>query len=179
MSRQYCPSPYDCVCPPVIDENEQVLPCGPCSKCKCRSEAMMSNYIDAKGDLCGNFGDAEGNPPWHYWLYWKTIFLEDGVMYRKFEHRDGSGLHIQLITPESLHKEVLQLSHGNRLSGHLGRRRTREWLIQNFYWFEVRSDCDLYVTVCDICQSIKRPTKTPKARLGEIIDRHSGPTASL
>ena len=23
----------------------------------------MSNYIDAKGDLCGNFGDAEGNPP--------------------------------------------------------------------------------------------------------------------
>ena len=23
----------------------------------------MSNYIDAKGDLCGNFGDAEGTPP--------------------------------------------------------------------------------------------------------------------
>ena len=63
MSQQYCPSPYDCVCPLVIDENEQVLPCGPCSKCKHRSEAMMSNYIDAKGDLCGNFGDAEGNLP--------------------------------------------------------------------------------------------------------------------
>ena len=63
MSQQYCPSPYDCVCPPVIDENEQVLPCGPCLKCKHRSEAMMSNYIDDKGALCGNFGDAEGTPP--------------------------------------------------------------------------------------------------------------------
>ena len=49
----------------------------------------------------------------HYWLYWKIIFQEDGVLYQKFEGRDGSGSHIQLITPESLHKEVLQLSHGN------------------------------------------------------------------
>ena len=103
-----------------------------------------------------------------YWFYWKMIFLEDGVLYRQFEHRDGSGSHIQVITPESLRKEVPQLSHGNRLSGHLGMRRTRERVIQNFYWFEVRSDCDLYVTACDICQSIKRPTKTPKACLGEM-----------
>ena len=94
--------------------------------------------------------------------------MDDSVLYRQFERRDGSGTYIQLITPDSLHKEVLHLSHENRLSGHLGMHRTRERLIQNFYWFEVRTDCDLYVTVCDICQSIKRPIKTPKARLGEM-----------
>ena len=63
---------------------------------------------------------------WHYWLFWKTIFLDDGVLYQQFERRDGSGTHIQLIAPDSLRKEVLHLSHENRLSGHLGMRRTRE-----------------------------------------------------
>ena len=33
MSRQRCENPVDCQCP-VMEEDEQVLPCGPCKKCK-------------------------------------------------------------------------------------------------------------------------------------------------
>ena len=26
----------------------------------------------------------------HYWLHWETLFLQDGILYRKFTKRDGT-----------------------------------------------------------------------------------------
>ena len=43
-----------------------------------------------------------------------------------------------------------------------------EWVIQCFYWFGVREDCDLWVKRCDICASVKKPPQKPRAPLGQM-----------
>lgn len=37
-----------------------------------------------------------------------------------------------------MRKEVINLSHDNLLSGHLGRKKTHEKVVKNFFWFEMR-----------------------------------------
>ena len=122
--------------------------------------------------------EMEGKSPEarHYWLHWSLLALRDGVLYRKFHRKDNTGEHWQLIVP-SVHKtQVLRQMHDGLLSGHLGRRKTREKVLQRYYWYGVRSDVDLWVARCDACESIKppgRPTKAPMGRMpvGSVMDR--------
>ena len=50
MSQQRCENPVDCHCP-MMEEDEQVLPCGPCKKCKRQAETMESGLELAEGGL--------------------------------------------------------------------------------------------------------------------------------
>ena len=104
----------------------------------------------------------------HYWLTWGLLSIEDGVLLRKFAKRDGTGEYNQIITPRSMQKELLYLLHKGKLGGHLGRRRTMEHLLQNYYWHDVRTDVELYVQQCEECQRVKEPSKRPRAPLGEM-----------
>ena len=56
----------------------------------------------------------------HYWVLRDLIFLEHGLLYKKFLKRDGSGEHRQFIVPKSLKNEVLFQMHDSVVSGHLG-----------------------------------------------------------
>ena len=58
--------------------------------------------------------------------------------------------------------------HDAVLSGHLGHKKTREKILQQFYWYGVRDDVYDYVKRCDLCCSIKGPVRKPKAPLGEM-----------
>ena len=104
----------------------------------------------------------------HYWLYWDNLCLLDGVLFRKFEKRDGSDTLLQLITPRTVQGDVLHHMHKGLLGGHLGKRRTTERVLQNYYWFDMRTDVDLYVMQCEQCQKVKEPTKCPRAPLGQL-----------
>ena len=44
----------------------------------------------------------------HYLCCWDDLVLKDGIIFRKFDHRDGSNNFLQLLTPYNLQKEVLQ-----------------------------------------------------------------------
>ena len=52
MSRR-CPCPHDCKCP--LLEDEEILKCGPCKKCKRRAELMESSLMTADGALQPDF----------------------------------------------------------------------------------------------------------------------------
>ena len=67
-----------------------------------------------------------------------------------------------------LKDEIMYQIHESLLSGHLGKCKTREQVIQHFYWFGVREDCDLWVGKCDICASVKKPPQNPRAPLGQM-----------
>ena len=41
-------------------------------------------------------------------------------------------------------------------------------VIQHFYWFGVREDCDLWVEKCDTCASVNKPPQKPRAALGQM-----------
>ena len=80
---------------------------------------------------------------WHYWLYWESLKLIDGVLFCRFSRKDSTGKHTQLIVPRKLRDEIGHQMHNSLLSGHLGKCKTMERVIQCFYWFGVREDCDL------------------------------------
>ena len=91
----------------------------------------------------------------------------DGVLFCKFSRKDGTGDHMQLIFPRKLKDEIMYQMHESLLHGHFGKHKTWEWVIQCFYWFGVREDCDLWVEKCDTCASVKNVHKNPEPHLAK------------
>ena len=104
----------------------------------------------------------------HYWNLWGSLVLHNGLVYKQYHRRDGVISHLQLLLPRSLRQEALQLAHDNVWSGHLGRKKTTAKVSQRFYWYDFRTDVDVWVTSCDVCASNKPSTKKPKAPLGDM-----------
>ena len=77
----------------------------------------------------------------HYWLYGDVLFLTDGVLFRKFAKRDGTGNFVQFIVPRSMKDVVLYHMHEALTSGHLGRRRSREKTAQEVLLVQVERGC--------------------------------------
>ena len=74
---------------------------------------------------------------WHYWLYWKSFKIMDGILFCKLSRKDGTEQHIQLIVPRKLKDEIMYQMYESLPSGHLGKCKTREQVIQHFYSFGV------------------------------------------
>ena len=104
----------------------------------------------------------------HYWVYWNSLELKDGLVCRRYYRQDGLGSYLQFIVPKALLDEVLRMIHNCALAGHLGYKKTTQKLLQQFYWHQVRKDVRLWVAQCDICQSTKPSTKKSKAPLGRM-----------
>lgn len=104
----------------------------------------------------------------HYLLLWNSLIIHDGVLHRKFYKQNLSTDRLQVIVPKVMRKEILRQMHDGIMSGHLGEKRTRNKVQQKFYWYDLRSDVTIYVRQCDICSTIKGPTKKPKAPLGNM-----------
>ena len=104
----------------------------------------------------------------HYWNTWNQLSILQGVLYRRFTCRNDTGDHYQLIVPSSLQNDVIHQMHCTRMSGHLGRKKTREKALQQYYWFGIRSDINNYVRCCDTCAANKAPPRTPKAPIGDM-----------
>ena len=55
--------------------------------------------------------------------------------------------------------------HNSVLSGHLGKKKTKDKLSQRFFWFEMREDINIWIQQCEICGAIKPPAKASRAPL--------------
>ena len=66
--------------------------------------------------------DVSGRSPGlrHYWVYWNSLELKDGLVYRRYYRQDGTGSYLQFIVPKALRDEVLRMMHNCALAGHLG-----------------------------------------------------------
>jgi hypothetical protein len=104
----------------------------------------------------------------HYLLMWNSLIIHDGVLHRKFYKQNLSTSHLQVIVPQAMKKEVLEQMHDSIMAGHLGEKKTRNKIQQQFYWFDLRADVTIYIKQCDTCAMIKGPVKKPKAPLGNM-----------
>jgi len=85
-----------------------------------------------------------------YVSQWKSLIVDDGVVYRKFERPTGGILFYQLLVPRSMRAELLELIHaGSAL--HLGVRKTIDQVQRRAYWFSWRSDTDRFCRRCGPC----------------------------
>ena len=104
----------------------------------------------------------------HYWILWDSLVVYDGILLKKFIKRDGSGEYLQFIVPLSMRKEVLFQMHNSLVSGHLGCKKTKEKILQRFYWYFLKDEVVLHIQKCDTCAADKRPPKVPRAPMGSL-----------
>ncbi|MCG8045622.1 MAG: RNase H-like domain-containing protein, partial [Candidatus Thiodiazotropha endolucinida] len=104
----------------------------------------------------------------HYWILWDSLVLQDGILLKEFVKQDGSGEYLQFIVPRVMRKEVLFQMHDALVSGHMGLKKTKERILQRFYWYSLKDDVAIYIQKCDTCAADKRPNKTPRAPMGSL-----------
>lgn len=105
----------------------------------------------------------------HYWNLWNTLEIRDGVLFHKFQKKDGTGEYVQFLVPRAIRDEILHQMHDSILSGHLGRKKTKDKILQRFYWFGLKEDVYNYIARCHPCGEIKQPPKSMKAPLGSMM----------
>ena len=72
----------------------------------------------------------------------------------------------QIVVPNSYRQAILSLAHETPLAGHMGINKTREKILNHFYWPNVRKDVAEFCRSCHACQMVGKPNETiPKASL--------------
>ncbi|XP_077508305.1 uncharacterized protein LOC144119604 [Amblyomma americanum] len=80
-----------------------------------------------------------------------TFGLRDGLLYREYVPGTGAKT-TQLVVPQKHREKVLQLAHGGLMAGHLGRKKTTDRILADFFWPGLQGDVSRFVASCDICQ---------------------------
>ena len=62
----------------------------------------------------------------------------------------------------------MQQLHNSLQGGHLGQKKTRERILQRYFWFEMKIDINNWVLKCDACAANRKPTHTLRAPLGNM-----------
>ena len=94
---------------------------------------------------------------------WDRLFLENEMLYRRFESRDGTEFHMQLLLPYKYQELMAKHFHDAPTAAHMGKRRTHHQVHKRAYWYRMADDLKTWIQTCDVCQRRKRPGVTPKA----------------
>ncbi|XP_077492320.1 uncharacterized protein LOC144103494 [Amblyomma americanum] len=94
----------------------------------------------------------------------KNVLFQErsGVLYRRYHDRRGVQFD-QLVVPKRYRRDLLHLVHGSSWSGHLGLRKTKDRLLQEFYWPGCFREVENLVMTCDTCQRVGKPGDKAKA----------------
>lgn len=79
-----------------------------------------------------------------------------GILYRKYLDRRRVQFD-QLVVPERYRRDLLHLAHGSSWSGHLGVKKTKDRLLQEYYWPGCFREIENFVRTCDTCQRVGKP----------------------
>ena len=80
----------------------------------------------------------------------KDFELRNGILYKKRKNTAGIGIVVPVIPP-ALRMTILELCHDHELSGHMGRDKTYEKVINNFFWPGISKSVTRYVEGCLTC----------------------------
>ncbi|GBO45639.1 hypothetical protein AVEN_139022-1 [Araneus ventricosus] len=102
-----------------------------------------------------------------YWALWNSLYLKDGVLYRKWESNDGGFYRRQLILLNCRIQEVLRETHDNTSGRHFGVMKTLRKTRERFYWDRLHADVEKWCWECQACGARKGPkTKQRKSVTG-------------
>ena len=125
--------------------------------------ALLQSYPDRK-------------PAWHdisresrevkaMWVQWHNMFIENGLLYRRFRINDTLPWCNQLVAPIKLRKDIMRFVHDKRLAGHLGVNKTLHNVRSRFYWVGHKDDVKRWCRKCWVCASRKPRPGAKKAPL--------------
>ncbi|CAC5399391.1 unnamed protein product [Mytilus coruscus] len=107
------------------------------------------------------------------WNQWNNLEIRDGLIYRQFEDPATKIVKMQAIIPLSERKKVLQFSHDDKCSAHLGIHKTLAKIRQSYYWPGLQNDVRTYINECDKCAKRKSPQKFKRAPM--VLVEANGP----
>ena len=97
------------------------------------------------------------------------FFRRDRLLYRLWTPpgRDEEMATEQLVLPMQCRRAVIEVAHDIPLSGHLGKGKTAQRILQRFYWPTLYRDVAEYCRTCEVCQKTlrRRPRKVPLSPL--------------
>ena len=94
--------------------------------------------------------------------------VRDGLLWRKYEDKDGHNHHLQLVIPASLRHTVLHEIHAGVIEGHLGQDKPLSLLKERFYWPGHWTDVNNWCRTCATCAICKMPSPRNHAELTSI-----------
>ena len=86
--------------------------------------------------------DLQGLPrlAWQMYNQWGSLYLQDGILCRKFEPTNGRLAYLQQIVPPSLVTEKFTSLHNSVTAGDLGAYKTLEKNRHRYYWPVFKTD---------------------------------------
>ena len=71
----------------------------------------------------------------------------------------------QVIVPKTLRKQIMEIAHESVMSGRLGIRKTRDRILNDFWWPWIQSDVTRFCRSCDVCQKTVPKGTVPRVLL--------------
>jgi hypothetical protein len=100
-------------------------------------------------------------------LFSNDCFVEDGLVWRRIK-RQFEPSRVVLFLPYSLVPDALTEAHGELLTGHDGIYKTKERLMQCFYWPGMDSNIASHLKSCHKCQLRRRDNRPPPTLLSPL-----------
>jgi len=98
-----------------------------------------------------------------YWHDYDRLEMHRGVLYRKWESRDGETVRYQLLLPYKYQELMARHFHDADTAAHMGRKRTFDQVHRRAFWYKMADDLRFWIQTCDICQRRKRQSHPPHA----------------
>jgi len=104
-------------------------------------------------------------------------FVEGGVLWRRIR-RFGEPDRVVLFAPPSMREEILQEAHGAPLAGHDGQLKTRERILQTYFWSGMEGDIKHHIQTCHKCQ-VRRVDHLPPPPLLSPLPQCTEPNTRM
>ena len=96
---------------------------------------------------------------WNMWNLFDELTIRHGKLCRKHENRKTGQMIFQQVVPPALVQNILHFLHSDQTSAHLGVTKTLEKVRSRFYWPGYKSDVEVFVASCFVCQRCNSSTK--------------------
>lgn len=96
-------------------------------------------------------------------------FTENGLYYRQYTSSgENPNVCKQLLVPQNLRNDVLNIAHDGIMFGHFNIRKTTNNVLSDFYWPSLGKDVRIYCRSCDVCQKTIPKGRISKLPLGKM-----------
>ena len=84
----------------------------------------------------------------------KTCFIENKILWRRIE-RHGSKNTV-IMVPKAITNQLIKEVHGNVMYGHEGQFKTKERILQSYWWPGMDQHINDHLRQCETCQKTKK-----------------------
>ena len=104
---------------------------------------------------------------WQIYNQLSSLYIQNGILCRKFETTNGRLAYLQQIVPPSLVTEIITSLHNSLTAGHLGAYKTLEKVRQRYYWPGFKTDVKHHTLRCHKCQ---KRSGAPQKHRHSLVD---------